>query len=250
MNKGAEEGSAWTFRPPSYPTGHVSRWVMVVAIASTLMLRRRSPVVMLAALGVAAWPQIEKRIAPYMPYAHELHAFQRQFAPVWRFGHRALGIKRMPRLATVVPDEDTKEWQGFPDLLTFKQAYGIGQSQSTSFGTLILLSLESYIEGCLLSLRLLLDTDPEESPEEAVILEPKLTANDDSGTTYQILPYGGTGRGRRWRWEFRTTEPLHAQARELRLEVLEIRWQKHGPRYPFPITERVEKGHWTFVVPL
>ncbi len=147
------------------------------------------------------------------------------------------------------------ETGGPPEMVTLQCVVAIGQLVRLSDSTLIMLSLESYAEGFLLNVRLLLDTEPEPSPVFGPPLErsfPKLRrlkARDDLGREYRLFRTGGGG-GREWRWEFRSNSPLLPDARELVLEVPEIRWETFSPETGPPLTDRVESGPWQFTVAL
>lgn len=137
-----------------------------------------------------------------------------------------------------------------PELRHFQRAYGTSAAWTTGFGMLILPSVESYAEGYLITLRILLNERLEEPPEEMLAIEPVLNLEDDQRGQYRLLSYGGEGRDRRWFWTFRTAEAPDPRARELKVEVTGIRARRHGHKYPRPITDWEEKGPWVLAITL
>jgi hypothetical protein len=81
-------------------------------------------------------------------------------------------------------------------------------------------------------------------PELSVLI------NDDLGGTYNVMPRGGGGGESAYTLEYQTGRAPDPRARELRVEITEIRWERFDSVGGRPQPAETESGPWMFVVPL
>lgn len=248
----------WTFysaRPVAPAAGF---WATAASAAAHLLFRRRrARAALFTGVLVALWPRVEERLVHQPTYRRLVSIPYRLREPIERFRNReerrAAEERHREMVELYGPD-----YYGGPgwELGKLRRVISVGRSRAIEGITLTLLSVESYDGGYLAHTRIVLDQDPFEQTEPSVPdsfppdPKPLLTAHDDRGGRYPMLPNGGSSSGREWRWEFRSARPHDPEAGELTIEVARIRWERHGPRQRYPVMEREQVGPWTFTVAL
>lgn len=174
----------------------------------------------------------------------------------WYQVERYLMLRRLPRELR----EDGRPYGMPPDmpreLVELLRVVPIAQSQASRNASIQMLSLEVYAEGAVLNTRVLSNDRPGEMrgpfpfdvPRHAHP-ELQISASDDRGGTYPLMPQGGSGGDAEWRQIYQMTRSLDPLARELRIEVGEILWSTFGPLEGAERHE-LEQGPWIFQVPL
>ncbi len=245
----------YTGRPISVLGG---TWAALATALAHALTRRRLPAALLTGALVALWPKIEGVLHARLFYQRLTMYYYRLLQPFYRFRYRH------EREEAERYREEFMERHGFSpeeaietEFVTLERVIPVAQSQRIEGGTLMVLSIDSYAEGCEVRLRLLLDQqleppvttfDPRDFPPMPEM--PDLIVHDDLGHRYPVLPGGGGGGGRGWEWTFHIHRPIDQAARALTLEISEIRWERHEHRRGRSAVERVERGPWTFTVPL
>ena len=226
-------------------------WMVLASVIASLATRRRLPAALLTGVLGALWPLIEVIVADLPLYQHFSERYYQLLSYVYRRRH-GRRIEEAEELRRDVRERYGMDMEGLPvQLLQLRRVIPIGQMQRIDGGTFMFLALESYLEGFLVHARILLDEVPEAlyDPEvHGVYVEPILVITDDRGAHYPVIPAGWFGDPPDYRHDFQVNQPLHPDARELRLEMPEIHWvkdERYGPR-----TERVATGPWTFTVAL
>ncbi len=240
-----------------YPGGPVAFlmgiWAAVASAVANRLTKRRVRAALLTGLLVSLWPQVEVRPQQHPLYQRGLVLSMRLMSPIYRFQsrrhHEDYQRERQEMIEHYGFDPATGEP---PQPVTLLRVIPIAQTVPLESESLMMPSVESYAEGG----RLLSD----EAPEQPYLFGPRFThtmpeldlleARDDRGRGYQVMPGGGGGSDREWRFEFRSEQPLDAQARELILEVPEVRWGTFRVGHREPQVDRVVIGPWTFSVAL
>ena len=137
-----------------------------------------------------------------------------------------------------------------PALHDLARVVPVAQTQDLGEATLTLLSLEIYGDGFLVLSRLRWDADPAHPPGMHRSSEVPQVAHDDRGGRYVRWPYGGGGHDREWRAADGFTPALNPTARELRLEVPELRLRQFNWMRDEDLGEQIRPGPWVFTVPL
>ncbi|MDP9378912.1 MAG: hypothetical protein M3Q29_01955 [Chloroflexota bacterium] len=247
----------YTGRPISVLGG---TWAALATALAHALTRRRLPAALLTGALVALWPKIEGVLHARLFYQRLTMYYYRLLQPFYRFLYRRREREEEERYR-----EEFIERYGFPpeehiemELLTLERVIPVAQSQRIDGGTLMVLSIDSYTDGCEVRLRLLLDEEPEPpvTPFEPRDFPPvpelrELIVHDDLGHRYPVLPSRGEGGGRGWEWTFHIHRPIDPVAHALTLEIPEIRWMRHEPgRGRADSVERVQRGPWMFRVAL
>ncbi len=129
----------------------------------------------------------------------------------------------------------------------------VAQRQIHQNTELLLLSLEVYTDGFILQGRLRRKTELPLPPTQYCMPAHlhMIMASDDLGTQFHGLPQGGGGSEGIWRFSHAFTPQLDPAARELRLELPELRWHIHDRAdHKQPPQQEVVPGPWTFTIPL
>ncbi len=231
-------------------------YAALASAVANLVTRRRWTAALLTGFLVSLLPQVEARIAQQPLYYRLMSYWYRSMSRVYRLLHPRESAEEeryrenMERLG-IDPETGMP-----PELVTLERVIPVGQTQRLEEASLIMLSIESYAEGFLIHGRLLMDRAREEprffdpSVEHSVPEIPALVVRDDRGHLYQAMSGGGSGGRREFRHEFRIRQPLDPQARELVLEVPEIRWQTFSPGKGAPRDDQVMTGPWRFTAAL
>jgi hypothetical protein len=251
----------WRFHSPRPISILEGLWAALWAGVIHALVRRRIPAALLTGALVAVWPKIEAVLMAWPQYHRLMMLRHRLLEPVYRF--RAERVQGGFGGEQAPTHDELVERLGFdpesgppPELETLRAVVPVAQSHRTEDGTLMLLSIDSYEEGFEGRTRFFLDREPEVDVDAfgprdmPAIPEFALSARDDRGQAYPIVPHSGGGGGRRWESDFRSFVPLDPRARELTLEVPEIRWTKPDRRHRTEAVERVQRGPWAFTVAL
>lgn len=126
---------------------------------------------------------------------------------------------------------------------------GSGQVEKRYDVTVTALSVESYREGFIVNLLIVRDGPVARRPEYLPAPELELVLQDDRAGRYQFRGLGD-GSGGRWRLAPRFTPELDRSARELRLEVREIRWYRFDMVSKQRTLVQTQPGPWQFTIPL
>lgn len=248
----------YTGRPVSVLEG---LWTALWAAVIHALVPRRVPAALLTGALAAVWPRIEAVLMTQPQYQRLIVLYYRLMEPV----HRLLAERMQRRYdGEQAPTREEMVAQlGFdpqagppPELETLRAVVPIAQSRRIEDGTLVLLSIDSYEEGFEGRVRFLLDREPEVDadafgPHEMEAMpDIAVSAHDDRGQAYPIVLASAGGGGRRWDLDFQSFIPLDPRARELTLEVPEIRWTRPDRRHRTEAVERLQRGPWTFTVSL
>ncbi len=228
-------------------------WAVLSSTLAHALTRRRLPAALLTGAFMSALPAVEDRIRRNPLYDRLIEAY-------YRLDER--GDEEYERQRQRLIDEYSfylEPWP-LPPLRTLLRVVAVGQEQRLEGGTLLVTTLESYAEGCIVFVRLLLDEAPEEADagdEEQGLGMPELvlSASDDRVHRYRVGSVmssngGGGGEGVEYYWEFRVLEPLDPEARELILVVAELEWRGIDPSIDHPLIRSGQTGPWTFRVAL
>lgn len=243
-----------------YPGGPLALFTgLYAALASavaSVVTRRRWMAPLLTGLLVSLLPQVEARLQQQPLYHRLMMYWFSSMSRVYGLMHRQERVEAERHREEMIEQFGFDPATGMPpELVTLERVIPVGQTQRLEDATLMMLSIESFAEGFLIHSRLLMDRAPEEPPffdpnfERSFPRITRLEVRDDRGHWYQAMS-GGGGGGRAFRYEFHAGQPLAAQARELVLEVPEVRWQTVSPARVEPRDEGVMTGPWTFTVPL
>ncbi len=147
------------------------------------------------------------------------------------------------------------EWSA-PELRELIRVVPIAQSQVHNGVTVMMLALELYVDGFMVTFRVLSD-DPwpfRENPEEHGHLEVDLGVTTSSGSEYGGRELGGSfytgGEGWYARFLYQHAPALDVSANWVRIEVPAMRWLKRLPDRPYRATAQEITGPWTFTVAL
>ncbi len=229
-------------------------WAVLSSTLAHALTRRRLPAALLTGTFMSALSALEDRILQTPLYNRLSDAYY----SLDDRGEREEYERRRQHLL----DEygfHLEPWP-LPTLTKFLRVVAIGQEERLEGGTLLVTTLESYAEGCIVFVRLLLDEAPEEADagdEEQGLGMPELvlSASDDRVHRYRVGSVmssngGGGGEGVEYYWEFRVLEPLDPEARELTLVVAELEWRGIDPSIDHPLIRSGQTGPWTFRVAL
>ncbi len=225
-------------------------WAVLSSTLAHALTRRRLPAALLTGTFMSALSALEDRILQTPLYNRLSDAYY----SLDDRGEREEYERRRQHLL----DEygfDLEPWP-LPSLTKFLRVVPIGQEQRLEGGTLLVTTLESYAEGCIVFLRLLLDEAPEEADsgdEEFTygMPEPVLSVRDDRGHRYRVGEVMSSEGGEvEYYWEFRVLEPLDPEAQELTMVVAELEWPNVGASLNHPLIGSGQTGPWTFTVPL
>ncbi len=226
-------------------------WAVLSSTLAHALTRRRLPAALLTGAFMSALPAVEDRIRRNPLYDRLIEAY-------YRLDER--GDEEYERQRQRLIDEYSfylEPWP-LPPLRTLLRVVAVGQEQRLEGGTLLVTTLESYAEGCIVFVRLLLDEAPEEADSSDEELpygmpEPVLSVRDDRGHRYRVgsvMSSGGGGEDVEYYWEFRILEPIHPDARELTMVVTELEWRGIDPSIDHPLIRSGQTGPWTFRVAL
>jgi hypothetical protein len=123
----------------------------------------------------------------------------------------------------------------------------VAQIQEQAGTTVGLLSLELYDDGFMGVFRLL--------PKNGRVVPPVLSleVRDDRGGHYfghMGGGSGGPGEHHQWRLAYIFTPAVDPAARELRIEVSELRYQHYDKERGAMVEDEALRGPWVFTVPL
>ncbi len=221
-----------------------------------LVTRRRWTAALLTGFLVSLLPQIESRLQQQPLYHRLMMYWFRSMSRVYTLLHPRERAEVERHREEMIEQLGIDPETGIPpELVTIERVIPVGQTQRLEDATLMMLSIESYAEGFLIHGRLLLDRAPEEPPffdpglEHSFPRITRLEVRDDRGHWYQAMS-GGGGGGRAFRYEFHAGQPLDAQARELVLEIPEIRWHTFSSARGEHRDDRVVTGPWRFTAAL
>ncbi len=224
-------------------------WAVLSSTLAHALTRRRLPAALLTGAFMSALPAVEDRIRRNPLYDRLIEAY-------YRLDER--GDEEYERQRQRLIDEYSfylEPWP-LPTLQKLLRVVAIGQEQRLEGGTLLVTTLESYAEGCIVFVRLLLDEAPEEvdsSDEEFAygMPEPVLSVRDDRGYGYRVGEVMSSEGGEvEYYWEFRVLEPLDPEAQELTMVVAELEWPNVGASLNHPLIGSGQTGPWTFTVRL
>ncbi|MCH8989815.1 MAG: hypothetical protein IIA92_13550 [Chloroflexi bacterium] len=161
----------------------------------------------------------------------------------WEPMGAVMGQPRSPRSSRVDRPPDI---EGQP----LQRVIGVGQTVCHGDTEVVLVSLELYADGSMVSFRLR-KTPPDEPRASPVATthHPEFSpeAADDLGNKFQVWPHSGSGGGDRyWRAAMRIHPELPAQAKNLRITITEVRWLARGSG----VSSVTEPGPWEFDVSL
>ncbi len=232
-------------------------WAALSSAVASRLTKNRLRAALLTGLLMSLWPQVEMRLQHQPLYQRGVVGWMRLMSTLYSLQHRRrreeYEHEREEMIERFGFDPQTG---GPPEPETLLRVIPIAQTVGLESESLMMLSIESYAEGFIVHIRLL----SHEEPEPPELFSPifshsfpevgRLDVRDDRGNRYLVMQGGGGGSDRGWRFEFRSGQPLDPQARELTLEIPEIRWERHEYGHPYPAVERVERGPWTFTVRL
>lgn len=241
---------------PSWPiTALRFIWIMLSSVLARRITRRPLTGALLTAVLASSWPFV-------------LHRLERQrwYPSIIRFSAHG------PRVASgLLPSRgghgEAAERQSFIDrfgfdpreepreLVHLRRVIPIGQSLDIEDGQLTILSIESYEEGFLVHSRLLTERSSptgrfEPFAEHSFPSLLRASVQDDRGHVYPLMPGGGGGSDREYRFETRSQEALDPHAQSLVITVPSIVWETFRPMQQERPTERVVEGPWTFELDL
>jgi Clp amino terminal domain, pathogenicity island component len=148
---------------------------------------------------------------------------------LWRETQAALGIQEHQRIART-----SRAYEGEPphDRLapeTLRRVVPIAQTLADQGYYLTVLSLEDYTDGFLVRAILRTEHQPDgiAAPPGSHIRIPKfgMTASDDRGAYYVHQLRALSGTDRKWDFQWAFTPALRMQARLLKLDINELRWE-------------------------
>ncbi len=238
------------FYPPSPYSILQVAWAVLSSTLAHALTRRRLPAALLTAGFMSVLPILEDRLIRNPLINRLLDAYYR----LGDQGEREEYEHRRKRLLDEYGfDLEAYSLQPLKKLL---RVVPIGQEQRLEGGTLLVTTLESYAEGCIVFVRLFLDkpaeaADSREDESDMPMPELVLSVRDDRGHRYRVSTVMFSSNGEvEYYWEFRVLEPLDAEARELTLIVAELEW--HGMRFDIdhPLIGSGQTGPWTFRVPI
>ena len=143
-----------------------------------------------------------------------------------------------------------------PTLKDLVRVVPIGQSQVHGGVTVMMLALEQYADGFVVTFRVLSDEPwPFDIHREGFQhFEVDLRVTTASGTEYdgRMLHSGLSTRMEGWqgRFEYQHAPALDPTASWVRIEVLALHWLKRIPDPPFQAPAKEMTGPWVFTVPL
>jgi hypothetical protein len=159
------------------------------------------------------------------------------------------------------PPQDLTEWKSSSTVISFRGASDPGptlrdllrvlpvaRSEVRGGLTVRLLSLELYTDGFVAQTRLWPSEAAQPGDPQRRGPTLALDASDDRGGRYAGRLLGGHGDHREWRYTHVFTPALDPAARELRLEVPEVRWWRGGPDGLH--AAEAQPGPWAFTVEL
>lgn len=152
------------------------------------------------------------------------------------------------------------EWSA-PELRELIRVVSIGQSQVHNGVTVMMLALELYADGFVVTFRVLSDDSwpVRDTPEQHVNLEVDLGVTTSSGSEYGgrklagSYSFGADGCGADgWhaRFLYQHAPALDASASWVRIEVPALYWLKRLPDPPYRAPAHEITGPWTFTVAL
>lgn len=246
-----------------YPGGPFSVlagvWAALSSAIAHLLTKRRAPAALLTGVLVSQWPRVEMLLQQQPLYHRAMRLQMRALSAVYRFQARRYREEEERNRRETIERLGYDPEVGPPRLATLRRVIPVGQTVRLDGAALTALSVESYEEGFIAHLRLLSDEEP--APRDPfdpdvghTFAQPRgLEARDDRGYWYPAMNGGGGGGGGDWRFEYSSTEPINPEARELVLELAEVRWERwerFGPGRHEPQPYRVDTGPWRFTVPL
>lgn len=136
-----------------------------------------------------------------------------------------------------------------PTFADFQRVIPVGQTVTGTGVAVTIFSIESYADGFLVNWRVVLEQEEPLTPGRFRHPSPVLAARDERGRHYNCLPRGGSGNEREWRFSHGFSPALDPAAREVTVEITEIRLEERGPsRRPTPA--ETLRGPWRFSVAL
>lgn len=193
------------FYPPTpYSILQVS-WAVLSGSVAHAITRRRLPSALLTGAFVSVLPALEDRILRSDLYEKVLRVY---------YGGGPDERKEYERRRQRLLDEygfDLEPWP-LPPLRTLLRVVPVAQEQPLEGGVLLITTLESYAEGCIVFVRLLIDdvhgaSDSEDEESGFSVPEPALSVRDDRGRRYRVGSVFSSGGGEDWGyyWEFRVS---------------------------------------------
>ncbi len=232
-------------------------WAALSTAVANRLSRHPLRAALLSGMLVSLWPQVEMRLQRQPLYQRGVMLWLRMVSAVYSFQQRRHRDEHEREREEMIERYGFDPTTGRPrEPETLLRVIPMGQSVRLENATLTMLNIESYADGLIIHARLLTDDEPEQvnpfdpSSEHSYPEPGALTVRDDRGHQYPVMPGGGGGGSREWRFEFRSHESVDPHARELVLELPHIRWETFTQAGGRPTAEKMLTGPWTFQVSL